>query len=152
MNNLFNYLTKPRVTNRPELGVSYSPIFDLFNTLEQSFAGPFETFSNDNIRFNETKESSNVEIDLPGVKKEDLKVTYNDDTDVAYVEAKRTITTKTGSKEETYNRSFRIDGGDFDVEQLNAKITDGVLRINVPRLDRDDHTGKEHKVINVKVA
>tara|TARA_Y100000296_G_C5144520_1_gene242955 strand:- start:822 stop:1190 length:369 start_codon:yes stop_codon:yes gene_type:complete len=122
-------------------------MFDLFNTLEQSFAAPGESFSNDNIRFNENKESSNIEIDLPGVKKENLKVTYNDDTDVAYVEAKRTITTKTGTKEETYNRSFRIDGGDFNVEQLKAEITDGVLRINVPRAER-----KEHKVIDVKVS
>ena len=141
MNNLFNYLTKPQVTR------SYSPMFDLFNTLEQSFAAPGESFSNDNIRFNENKESSNIEIDLPGVKKENLKVTYNDDTDVAYVEAKRTITTKTGTKEETYNRSFRIDGSDFNVEQLKAEITDGVLRINVPRAER-----KEHKVIDVKVS
>jgi HSP20 family protein len=122
-------------------------MFDLFNTLEQSFTAPGESFSNDNIRFNENKESSNIEIDLPGVKKENLKVTYNDDTDVAYVEAKRTITTKTGTKEETYNRSFRIDGGDFNVEQLKAEITDGVLRINVPRAER-----KEHKVIDVKVS
>ena len=141
MNNLFNYLTKPQVTR------SYSPMFDLFNTLEESFAAPGASFSNDNIRFNENKESSNIEIDLPGVKKENLKVTYNDDTDVAFVEAKRTITTKTGSKEETYNRSFRIDGHDFDTEQLKAEITDGVLRINVPRAER-----KEHKVIDVKVA
>ena len=141
MNNLLNYLTKPQVTR------SYSPMFDLFNTLEQSFAGPFESFSNDNIRFNETKEGSNVEIDLPGVKKENLKVTYNDDTDVAYVEAKRTITTKTGSKEETYNRSFKINGFDFNVDELKAEITDGVLRINVPRAEH-----KEQKVINVEVA
>lgn len=141
MNDLINYLTKPRVAR------SYSPMFDLFNTLEQSFTGPFESFSNDNIRFNENKEGSTVEIDLPGVKKENLKVTYNDDTDVAFVEAKRTITTKTGTKEETYNRSFKINGHDFDVEKLKAEITDGVLRVNVPRLER-----KEQKVINVEVS
>jgi len=141
MNDLFNYLTKPRVAR------SYSPMFDLFNTLEQSFNGPFESFSNDNIRFNETKEGSTVEIDLPGVKKENLRVTYNDATDVAFVEAKRTITTKTGTKEETYNRSFKINGSDFDVEKLKAEITDGVLRVNVPRLER-----KEQKVINVEVS
>ena len=141
MNNLLNYLTKPQVAR------SYSPMFDLFNTLEESFAAPGASFSNDNIRFNENKESSNIEIDLPGVKKENLKVTYNDDTDVAFVEAKRTITTKTGSKEETYNRSFRIDGHDFNTEELKAEITDGVLRINVPRAVR-----KEQKVIDVKVS
>ena len=141
MNNLLNYLTKPQVAR------SYSPMFDLFNTLEQSFAAPGESFSNDNIRFNETKESSSVEIDLPGVKKKDLKVTYNADTDVAYVEAKRTITTKTGSKEETYNRSFNVNKHDFEVERLKAEITDGVLRINVPRVER-----AEPKVIDVQVG
>ena len=66
---------------------------------------------------------------------------------VAFVEAKRTITTKTGTKEETYNRSFKINGSDFDVEKLKAEITDGVLRVNVPRLER-----KEQKVINVEVS
>ena len=36
---------------------------------------------------------------------------------------------------------------DFDVEKLKAEITDGVLRVNVPRLER-----KEQKVINVEVS
>ena len=141
MNNLLNYLTKPQVAR------SYSPMFDLFNTLEESFAAPGASFSNDNIRFNENKESSNIEIDLPGVKKDDLKVTYNEENCQVYVEAKRTITAKTGSKEETYNRSFNVNKHDFEVEQLKAEIVDGVLRINVPRVER-----AEPKVIDVKVG
>ena len=141
MNNLLNYLTKPQVAR------SYSPMFDLFNTLEQSFTAPFESFSNDNIRFNENKESSNIEIDLPGVKKDDLKVTFNEENNQVYVEAKRTVTAKTGSKEETYNRSFNVNKHDFEVEQLKAEIIDGVLRINVPRVER-----AEPKVIDVKVG
>ena len=141
MNNLLNYLTKPQVAR------SYSPMFDLFNTLEQSFAAPGESFSNDNIRFNENKESSNIEIDLPGVKKDDLKVTYNEENHQVYVEAKRTVTAKTGSKEETYNRSFSVNKHDFEVERLKAEIIDGVLRINVPRVER-----AEPKVIDVQVG
>ena len=140
MNNL---LTK--LTTSPRAG-RYSPLFEIFNDFDRILT-PNESFSNDNIRFNENKENFHIEIDLPGVKKENLKVTYNDDTDVAYVEAKRTINTKTGSKEETYNRSFRIDGHDFNTEQLKAEITDGVLRINVPRMER-----KEQNVINVEVS
>tara|TARA_R110000751_G_scaffold14325_1_gene46543 strand:- start:3185 stop:3607 length:423 start_codon:yes stop_codon:yes gene_type:complete len=140
MNNL---LTK--LTTSPRAG-RYSPLFEIFNDFDRILT-PNESFSNDNIRFNENKENFHIEIDLPGVKKDNLKVTYNDDTDVAYVEAKRTINTKTGSKEETYNRSFRIDGHDFNTEQLKAEITDGVLRINVPRMER-----KEQNVINVEVS
>ena len=142
MSNLFNYLT-----TSPRTG-SVSPVVDLFNTaFGGDFAPQYASFSNDNIRFNESKENLHVEIDLPGVKKADLKVTYNDDTDVAFVEAKRTITTKTGSKEETYTRSFRINGGDFDGDKISSKLTDGVLTITAPRLQP-----KEHKVIDVAVG
>ena len=141
--NVNNLLTK--LTTSPRAG-RYSPLFEIFNDFDRILT-PNESFSNDNIRFNENKENFHIEIDLPGVKKDNLKVTYNDDTDVAYVEAKRTINTKTGSKEETYNRSFRIDGHDFNTEQLKAEITDGVLRINVPRMER-----KEQNVINVEVS
>ena len=59
----------------------------------------------------------------------------------------KAITAKTGSKEETYNRSFSVNKSDFEVEQLKAEIIDGVLRINVPRAER-----KEQKVIDVKVS
>ena len=138
MNNLLNKLTASPRAGR------YSPLFEIFNDFDRILTP--ESFSNDNIRFNESKENFHVEIDLPGVKKKDLKVTYNEDTNVAYVEAKRTITSKTGSKEETYTRSFRMDPSDFDGDKISSKITDGVLTIQAPRLEE-----KEHKVIDVKV-
>ena len=66
MSNLFNYLT----TN-PRAG-SVSPVVDLFNTaFGDNFATP-ASFSNDNIRFNESEDGARIEIDLPGVKKENL--------------------------------------------------------------------------------
>ena len=103
MSNLFNYLT----TN-PRAG-SVSPVVDLFNTaFGDNFATP-ASFSNDNIRFNESEDGARIEIDLPGVKKENLKVTYSEESNNVYVEAKRTITTKTGSKEETYTTFSLLD-------------------------------------------
>ena len=48
-------------------------------------------------------------------------------------------------KEEAEEDTLRLAGVGAE------KITDGVLRINVPRLDRDGD-GKEQKVINVEVA
>ena len=139
MNNL---LTK--LTASPRAG-RYSPLFEIFNDFDR-FITP-ESFSNDNIRFNESKENFHVEIDLPGVKKKDLKITYNEDTNVAYVEAKRTITTKTGSKEETYTRSFGLNPSEFDADKIVSKLSDGVLAITAPRQEE-----KEHKVIDVKIG
>jgi|TARA_A100001391_G_scaffold69218_1_gene44288 HSP20 family molecular chaperone IbpA len=140
MSNLFNYLT----TN-PRAG-SVSPVVDLFNTaFGDNFATP-ASFSNDNIRFNESEDGARIEIDLPGVKKENLKVTYSEESNNVYVEAKRTITTKTGSKEETYTRSFH-PSNEMNCTELDATISEGVLSITIPRKAR-----KEAKVIDVKVA
>ena len=140
MSNLFNYLT----TN-PRAG-SVSPVVDLFNTaFGDNFAAP-ASFSNDNIRFNESEDGARIEIDLPGVKKENLKVTYSEESNNVYVEAKRTITTKTGSKEETYTRSFH-PSNEMNCSELDATISEGVLSITIPRKAR-----KEAKVIDVKVA
>ena len=140
MSNLFNYLT-----TSPRTG-SVSPVVDLFNTaFGDNFVTP-ASFSNDNIRFNESEDGAHIEIDLPGVKKENLKVTYSEESNNVYVEAKRTITTKTGSKEETYTRSFH-PSNEMNCEELNATISEGVLSITIPRKAR-----KEAKVIDVKVA
>ena len=140
MSNLFNYLT-----TSPRTG-SVSPVVDLFNTaFGDNFAAP-ASFSNDNIRFNESEDGARIEIDLPGVKKENLKVTYSEESNNVYVEAKRTITTKTGSKEETYTRSFH-PSNEMNCTELDATISEGVLSITIPRKAR-----KEAKVIDVKVA
>ena len=140
MSNLFNYLT-----TSPRTG-SVSPVVDLFNTaFGDNFATP-ASFSNDNIRFNESEDGARIEIDLPGVKKENLKVTYSEESNNVYVEAKRTITTKTGSKEETYTRSFH-PSNEMNCTELDATISEGVLSIAIPRKAR-----KEAKVIDVKVA
>ena len=140
MSNLFNYLT-----TSPRTG-SVSPVVDLFNTaFGDNFAAP-ASFSNDNIRFNVSEDGARIEIDLPGVKKENLKVTYSEESNNVYVEAKRTITTKTGSKEETYTRSFH-PSNEMNCTELDATISEGVLSITIPRKAR-----KEAKVIDVKVA
>ena len=140
MSNLFNYLT----TN-PRAG-SVSPVVDLFNTaFGDNFVTP-ASFSNDNIRFNESEDGARIEIDLPGVKKENLKVTYSEESNNVYVEAKRTITTKTGSKEETYTRSFH-PSNEMNCTELDATISEGVLSIAIPRKAR-----KEAKVIDDKVT
>ena len=140
MSNLFNYLT----TN-PRTGTGSQMVDLLNNTFGDNFATP-ASFSNDNIRFNESEDGSRIEIDLPGVKKENLKVTYSEESNSVYVEAKRTITAKTGSKEETYTRSFH-PSNEMNCSELDATISDGVLSISIPRKAR-----KEAKVINVKVA
>ena len=139
MNNLLTNLTASPRAGR------LSPIYDIISDFDNAFFAPYESLSTDNIRFNESKESFHVEIDLPGVKKEDLKVTLEDST--VFVEAKRSITSKTGTKEETFTRSFKVNSNEYDLTLLGAGITDGMLRIAVPRSEK-----KKAKVIEVTVS
>ena len=139
MNNLLTNLTASPRAGR------LSPIYDIINDFDNAFFAPYESLSTDNIRFNESKESFHVEIDLPGVKKEDLKVTLEDST--VFVEAKRSITSKTGTKEETFTRSFKINKHEYNLSLLGAGITDGMLRIAVPRSEK-----KKAKVIEGTVS
>ena len=139
MNNLLTNLTASPRAGR------LSPIYDIINDFDNAFFTPYESLSTDNIRFNESKESFHVEIDLPGVKKEDLKVTLEDST--VFVEAKRSITSKTGTKEETFTRSFKVNKHEYNLSLLGAGITDGMLRIAVPRSEK-----KKAKVIEVTVS
>ncbi len=138
MNNLLTNLTASPRAGR------LSPIYDIISDFDNAFFAPYESLSTDNIRFNESKESFHVEIDLPGVKKEDLKVTLEDST--VFVEAKRSITSKTGTKEETFTRSFKVNKNEYNLSLLGAGITDGMLRISVPRSEK-----KKAKVIQVSV-
>lgn len=144
MSNLFNYLT----TN-PRTG-SVSPIVDASQFFNAAFGNDLiaqpSSFTNDNIRFNESETGAHIEIDLPGVKKENLKVTYSEESNQVYVSAKRSITTKTGTKEETYTRSFH-PSNEMNSAELKAGIADGVLSVDIPRRAR-----KEAKVIDVKVS
>ena len=88
----------------------------------------------------EQEDHYEVEIDLPGLKKEDIKVELN--------EGYLTITANKGLKEEeknktgkivrqerysgTMSRSFYV-GEQMTAEDITAKYEDGVLSLNVPK-------------------
>ena len=88
----------------------------------------------------EQEDHYEVEIDLPGFKKEDIKVELN--------EGYLTITANKGLKEEeknktgkivrqerysgTMSRSFYV-GEQMTAEDITAKYEDGVLSLNVPK-------------------
>lgn len=76
-----------------------------------------------------------ISVDLPGLKKEDIKVTL--DADVLTVTAKRTNEEKEYYLDERYygemTRSFRLEDLREDGE-VKATYVDGVLTIKVPKL------------------
>ncbi|WP_404319314.1 Hsp20/alpha crystallin family protein [Malaciobacter canalis] len=92
-----------------------------------------------------------IDVDLPGVKKENIKVDIN--KDVVTISGERK--TKEEIKEEDYykvetsfgkfTRSFTLPEN-ADKENINANYNDGVLEVIVPKLAEDKHK----KTIEIK--
>ena len=73
MSNYFNTLTRP--VRRAGLPTDiFSSLFD-----DQFLTQIGSKFTDDNIRFNESEKQFRAEIDLPGVRKENLEVTSEGD-------------------------------------------------------------------------
>lgn len=100
-----------------------------------------------------TRESENgyhVDIDLPGVKKEDIKVDLNKGilTISGERKTKEEINQEDYYKIETYfgkfSRSFTLPDS-ADIENIEAKSDNGVLEIFIPKL-KDDVSKKSIEI------
>ena len=130
--------------------------FDVFNSVLNNFE-----VSNKNSSISSflptvnTREDDNayyVEVDLPGVKKEDIDITTEDN--VLTISGERKL--KEESKEEDYykvesvygkfSRSFTLPEN-VDVSKIEAKNENGVLEIVIPKKVEED---KKPKKIEIK--
>lgn len=109
---------------------------DLFNT-------PFFTRTESNMMKTDIKEHDNcydLTIDLPGVKKEDIKAELND----GYLTVSAESDTSKDEKDEngkyicrerysgSYSRSFYV-GDAVTEEDISAKFENGTLKLTVPK-------------------
>jgi len=118
--------------------------FDLLNSMldelnpreQNSFANDFSPA----INTREGEYAYHVEVDLPGIKKEDITIQIEDNKLVISGERK----VKEEIKEEnyykvessfgTFSRSFSLPD-DADIENIHAESKDGVLEVVVPKLE-----------------
>jgi len=108
-------------------------IFDLINDL--NFTLPHlhsAERTGDTIRFNSTSQGHTVEVDLPGVKKEDcvVEMLQAGSGVRVYVKANRKIVHKGGQKEETFTREFTLN--EARQENVSASLENGVLTVTAP--------------------
>ena len=111
---------------------------DLFNT-------PFFNKSESSMMKTDIKEHDNcydLMIDLPGVKKEDIKAELND----GYLTVSAESNTSKDEKDDngkyicrerysgSYSRSFYV-GDAVTEEDVKAKFEDGILRLSIPKKD-----------------
>lgn len=122
--------------------VNLERVFDnLFNTtpLFHSLDEIYRT--GDQVRFSDGDKGLTVQVDLPGVKKEDLELSTDSHTRDVFIKAKRKVNTNDGAREQTYNRSFSI-GREFDLDKIEFKYEDGVLEVTTPRRKKEEHIKK----------
>ncbi len=89
-----------------------------------------------------------IEADMPGVKKEDIKVSM--DGDLLSISAERTQSEEEKKKgyhriERSWgslSRSFTL-GENVDAEKIEAKYDNGVLKVMVPKVEPTKKTEKE---------
>ncbi len=116
----------------------YRPSTDVFSLMD-------EFFNNDTVRANfkvNVKENENefgVEAVLPGFKKEDIEIKYNDNyltISVKKVEESEEETEKYIHRETSnvsMTRKVYLKG--IDQEKITAKLVDGILQVVVPKAE-----------------
>ena len=90
-----------------------------------------------NYRIEEDDKNYIIEMDMPGVKKEDLEIGIKEN--ILSISAKRKKVKKSEngeSKEEvvsSYEQSFNISTKGIDVENIQANLNNGVLIVILPK-------------------
>lgn len=91
-----------------------------------------------------------IEADIPGLKKEDISIDHNN----GYITIKATKEESNDEENKNIIRKERFYGsmerkfyvGDVDEDNIEATFKDGVLKIKVPKIDKD----KNKKLIEIK--
>ena len=126
----------------------------LANKLNRSFDSERESFGNwyPPVDIYEDKDEVVLKAELPGMKKEDIDVRVENNVLTLHGERKQEKETKEDGyfrSERSYgafNRSFTLPTT-VDVKKISASYKDGILTVQLPRLEES-----KPKQIDVKVA
>lgn len=114
-------------------------IFDIdFSWPFKNLSTEFDKILNGRSDFEELDDKYIIEIEVPGVKKDEINISLKDD--VITVSWKREREKKEGIKNIRYERSmgsftrsFSVEGA--DANNIKAELKNGVLKIVVPKLE-----------------
>ncbi|QQR99043.1 MAG: Hsp20 family protein [Sphingobacteriales bacterium] len=107
------------------------------------------------VNVKETEHEFIVDVAIPGVKKEDVKVELNENVLTISSEVKKEegeqqeIYTRKEFSYTTFKRSFTIDNDAIDTEKIDAKVDNGVLSVH---LSKKAKVEPEQKVKTITVV
>merc|ERR1712224_920681 len=73
-------------------------------------------------------------VDLPGVQKDSIDVTVEDDSGLLVVEATRSV----GNKERKYLKKIDFGFDEVDAEKMEASYDNGVLVVSAPKKKEEE--------------
>ena len=120
-------------------------LYDFFGYPERTYAAPKQTQMNGFMQADvaESEDAYTVEMNLPGVKKENVKIELKDGYLIVNASTKREVTEE--DKKTKYIRKERYSGSgsrtfyvgkDLTQEDIKAKFEDGVLKLTVPKIEK----------------
>jgi hypothetical protein len=118
---------------------------DFFGYPERTYAAPKQTQMNGFMQADvaESEDAYTVEMNLPGVKKENVKIELKDGYLIVNASTKREVTEE--DKKTKYIRKERYSGSgsrtfyvgkDLTQEDIKARFEDGVLKLTVPKIEK----------------
>lgn len=118
-----------------------------FNFLEDSLLDDCKKSPIMNTDIIEKKDGYELQIDLPGVKKEDIQI----EMDKGILSISVSISNSSDEEDKKYirkerftgeiKRSFNI-GEDIDEDNINASFENGILYLNLPKKEENDSNKK----------
>ena len=118
-----------------------------FNFLDDSLLEDYRKTSIMNTDIIEKENGYELQIDLPGVKKEDIKIEINKNL----INISVSISKSSDEENKKYirkerftgeiKRSFNI-GEDIDEDNINASFENGILYLNLPKKEENDSNKK----------
>lgn len=130
MKTLTNYNSNP-IVNLEKIFDNLFNTTPLFHSLDEIYR------TGDQVRFATTSDNLVVQVDLPGVDKQDLDLSTDNNIREVYIKATRKIRTNEGVRDQTYNRSFSV-GREFELDKIMFEYKNGLLEVIVPRLKRGE--------------
>ncbi|MFP4287035.1 MAG: Hsp20 family protein [Candidatus Izemoplasmataceae bacterium] len=119
---------------------------DFYNMIDDFFSTPLRTLRTENFKLDVKEDEHEYQIfaDLPGIKKEDLKISYDDQVLMISVERNE----EKEEKEENYIHRERqvcsmkraLNLPNVDKGQIKARLEDGVLNITAKKTQVQDQS------------
>lgn len=111
-------------------------ILDDFNSFSNFYNEENSISKYSDYKLEENDNSYTIEMDMPGVKKEDLDIGIKENMLSIYAERKKVMKSDEGDKEEVvskYEQSFNISVKGIDIENISANFENGVLTLTLPK-------------------